>query len=871
MTKKQNFKMTEDSNNAKISNALITIQAGGIVGYWLQKKGSSTTKAIFDGYFEQQLSEYEKAHECDDDAWERDLKKEFVCRFHPFNEKKCMKEYEPLLESITDSDKIKAKNIAKNYLKYARSKRKELYPTNHQANRIIEDSFLDAYRDGGPAYECMSWMRTEYNLPFMGPHWHNSAKTEKERLSGSWTSYHEKFIPEFVAEGYEDFDDEVLSNGRLMIEIEGNLKNCQTQEDKIRYIISLLQPFKDFADAFYPKARIDERKRSINEHEDLIKYWEDMREDAVDERIGRPMCPKGQIDACVKTIEKYKQDIAHWKKVQDDFFWFAQHGLGAGNYRIYPFEVNDEMCNFLGRWWECMIHFARKLASLALFYNINLMDVQERCEVYLLEHFTTTDYVDQIHITSIEHARKLLGEIEEKKPQNKTIMNDSDYIHLKDYQDNDNLDHYLSENHWNFHVNDILYKQLLVFYEGKEVGAFLDVKYNSIAQPIKDYTPLYGKLFNEAYSLCNNILTTPVPDTKVAQLAYQAATWKFRKLKGNINVAPNVIDLIESYHILGMAFAILTFANDRKTAIDRFLIALSVYKNNGLFFCGFTHCFEEYIKIYEALVFFTMKDGTYLRPGYDYKSQDEYLCENLPWYKHFVKEQEKSKQMADNFKPTYIKEQSNENCQQFFGPLTNCTFNMPAAPSSANKKSQATKTNKKVEKKIKIKPKTLKYYSHGNKDVVAKQRQRVFTIQRKWTEWGWIGSDTKADDFDALFEGVPRHCNLDFKKNTTILTVFLRDLLNYENQHKVRIIEKQTRQSATSLVKEQFEKEPSFDETRLTDDDKHKIWVTIYILDIDNPIPTRKGGSIDDYDISDMALLALQEVKSGQLRATKGI
>ena len=43
--------MTEDSNNAKISNALITIQAGGIVGYWLQKKGSSTTKAIFDGYF----------------------------------------------------------------------------------------------------------------------------------------------------------------------------------------------------------------------------------------------------------------------------------------------------------------------------------------------------------------------------------------------------------------------------------------------------------------------------------------------------------------------------------------------------------------------------------------------------------------------------------------------------------------------------------------------------------------------------------------------------------------------------------------------------------------------------------------------------
>ena len=862
--------MTKDSNNAQNSNALITIQTGGIVGYWLQKKGSETTKAIFDGYFEQQLSEYEKAHECDDDAWRRDLKKEFVCHFHPYNEKKCMKEYEPLLERMTESDKTKAKNIVNNYLKYARSKRKELYPINHPANRIIEDTFLDAYRHGGPAYECMSWMRTEYNLPFMGSHWHNSAKTEKERLSGSWMSYHEIIIPEFVAEEYEDFDDGVLSNGQLIIEIEGNLKNCQTQEDKIRYIISLLQPFKDFADAFYPKVQIDERERSIKEHEDLIKHWEDVPEDTVDERTGRPMHPKEQIDACSKTIEKYKQDIAYWKKVQNDFYWFAQHGLGAGDYRDYPQEVNDEMCKYLSGWWRCMIQFARRLSSLVLCYGIKLMDVQERCEVYLLDHFTITDYVDQIHITSIEHARKLLDEIEVKKPRNKTVMNDSDFMHLKDYPDNDNLDYYLSENHWNFHVNDILYKNLLVFYEGKEVGAYLDVKCNSIAQPIKDYTPLYGKLFNEAYRLCNTIITIPVPDTKVAQLAYQAATWKFRKIKGDINVAPDVIDLIESYHILGMAFAILTFANDRKAAIDRFLIALSVYKNNGLFFCGFTHCFEEYIKIYEALVFFTMKDSTYLRPGYDYKRQDKYLCKNLPWYEHFVREQEKSKQMADNFNPTYIKEQNNKNCQQFFGPLTNCTFYMPVAPSSANKKPQATKTNKKVEKRINIKPSTLKYYSHGNKDVVAKQRQRVFTIQRKWTEWGWIGSDTKADDFDALFEGMPRHCNLDFKKNTTVLSVFLRELLNYEDTHREKIITKQTGQSATSLVKEQFGKTANFDGSRLTDDDRFRIWATIFLLDTNNPIPTRRGGGggDDDYDTLEAVL---QAIYSNQLRSTKGI
>lgn len=129
-----------------------------------------------------------------------------------------------------------------NYLKYARSKRKQLYPPNHPANRIIEDTFLDAYRVGGPAYECMSWMRTEYNLPYMWPHWRKDNKTEKELLSGRWKERHDKVIPEYIAEEYEDFDDRVLkyTNGGLMEEIDENFKRCQTQEDRIRYIISLV-------------------------------------------------------------------------------------------------------------------------------------------------------------------------------------------------------------------------------------------------------------------------------------------------------------------------------------------------------------------------------------------------------------------------------------------------------------------------------------------------------------------------------------------------------------------------------------------------------------------------------------------------------
>ncbi len=166
------------------------------------------------------------------------------------------------------------------------------------------------------------------------------------------------------------------------------------------------------------------------------------------------------------------------------------------------------------------------------------------------------------------------------------------------------------------------------------------------------------------------------------------------------------------------------------------------------------------------------------------------------------------------------------------------------------------------------KPMTLKYYKHGNNALLMKQRRRVDLVFRKWNEWGWIDERTSANDFDAFFEGEPRHCNIGFKKNTTVLSIFLRDLLDYENSHKEKIISKQTGQSATSLVKEQFGKTENFDETRLTDDDRFKIKATLYILNTENPIVHRQGGDDNDYDTSDAAF---QAVLSGQLRSTKGI
>lgn len=660
-----------DTTKAPVLTKKTEDQNDGIVDYWLSKKDTVGTKAIFESYYELCLKEYEKAHEFDDDAWKRDLKREFICRYHIPNEKNHTKESEALLTTLPENIQKKARSILANYLKYVRTKRKELYPANHPANRIIEDTFLDAYRMGGPAYECMSWIRTEFDLPYIR-HFHEDDKTEKDRLSDKWKDYHENIIPEYVAEEFEDFDDGVLiySDGGLMDEIHENIKACQTQEDRIRYIITLLQPFKEFADAFYSKARIDQRERSIKEREKSIEYWKGVPENAIDVRTGEPLCPQKQISACIDSIESYKKDIEYWKKVENEFFQIVQRGLDAED---HPLEKKDEMCKYLGGWWRCMLHFARRLAALVLTYGIKLEEIQENCEVYLMWHFTLTDYIDNKNITSIEHVRKLLNKIDSKKQENKLKKDDSDFVHIKDYQDNVSLDYYLSEEHWNFHVNTLLYRNLLVFYEGKEVGAFLDTGENDDTHPIIDYTPLYGRLFNEAYRICYDVMTIKVPDTKIAQLAKQAATWKFKNLKDEnekpLELVPNVIDLIESYHILGMANTILTLANDQTAAVDRFLIALSVYKDNGLYFCGFTHRFEHYNRVYETLIITTMVDGTYLRPGYDNKSRDEYLRRNLPWYGNFAEEYENNNQVSEKTSSMNSSKITLNNCNVTIGNI----------------------------------------------------------------------------------------------------------------------------------------------------------------------------------------------------------
>jgi len=222
-------------------------------------------------------------------------------------------------------------------------------------------------------------------------------------------------------------------------------------------------------------------------------------------------------------------------------------------------------------------------------------------------------------------------------------------------------------------------------------------------------------------------------------------------------------------------------------------------------------------------------------------------------------------QMSEDYKPTYINEQINNNCQQFFGPISNCTFMMPAARPSSKKKSNTAKPKTKADRKPSGKPMTLKYYTHGNNGVLMRQRKRVHQVFKMWNRWGWIDEQTAIEDFDAFFEGVPKHCNITWTgSNTTILTIMLQELL------KQSYFDEQIGCAARSLVEQQFGKTANFDRTRLDNDMEEKINLTLLVLDPQNHDLIFQS-SDDLSEVEDIQDAALIEIFSGKLRSTKGI
>lgn len=164
---------------------------------------------------------------------------------------------------------------------------------------------------------------------------------------------------------------------------------------------------------------------------------------------------------------------------------------------------------------------------------------------------------------------------------------------------------------------------------------------------------------------------------------------------------------------------------------------------------------------------------------------------------------------------------------------------------------------------------TLKYLRYDERNILQLQEQRLKLLYNKWKSpqmendgsWGWLGVEVDSGKFHQLFTGKKTACNLKFAKGDHILMQFFKWLLNYKTKtdynRKELLIEKQTNQSASRLLKEQFGITSSPVTSRLTPEDIKRIKESIYILDYNNPLPLKPGGGDNDYYESDEAIQLL--------------
>lgn len=419
--------VTESSNSTPSSQVnWQPLRSEGIIGYWLRNRYELSIPELFERYYQSQLSAYQQEHGADVDAWDRDFQKEFVCEQHIKAEFWRIKRSLAVVPPSADTTEIE--KLTKNYLRFVCKKKRELYAPIYPSHQQLIEPFLDAYREGGPAWRCMYWLRTEHNLP-LSPLFMGNYPSDKECRTEEEQTEFEKLLPILINEGHDTFNREVLmdNNSLLMEEINGNLKKCLTQQDQVRYLITLLQPFKAYADAFHPEAEKERCLKQIDKMNQEIDQWQAENPDKLDKKTGKWQCPQTLLAQWKNQLNQNKAILSHLETVWRSFNELANHG----RYGVEAEGENLSMCKCLNTWVGVMEQFGCKLAALALTYGIDLNEVQYRCKVFLNPLYKATHCVDNHYISAEEHAQSLFDEIKQQKEEQSQQVHPSNQLVLR--------------------------------------------------------------------------------------------------------------------------------------------------------------------------------------------------------------------------------------------------------------------------------------------------------------------------------------------------------------------------------------------------------------------------------------------------------
>jgi hypothetical protein len=177
-----------------------------------------------------------------------------------------------------------------------------------------------------------------------------------------------------------------------MDEISDNLSECQTMKEKERYINSLIVPFHELSELFYPTLAPKER------HDKLLKvsetsrsFWQQNTERKEAQR---------QLEIIEDSISEEVEQQERLEMISTRFFEIIN-------------KPKDDVEKALRRFCHIKHMFANRLDALCLVNDIDLMRLQKECGTYLITCRDITLLMD--YIGSIELAQKYIDELSKEE------------------------------------------------------------------------------------------------------------------------------------------------------------------------------------------------------------------------------------------------------------------------------------------------------------------------------------------------------------------------------------------------------------------------------------------------------------------------
>lgn len=176
-------------------------------------------------------------------------------------------------------------------------------------------------------------------------------KTEK---LDEWENKYYSAFPAEVAMRTDSFDDiawpiNIVGEYRIAQEISDNLDKCKDDGQRERYIIEILSVFEDWGAIFTPVARLKELQR--------------MRQNGLS----------------IYSEQEIEQEIERVSNLHDDYLDIMR-GAEKGSIRYY-----------LDVWHRAFFNFANMLAAICAVHHINLLELQEKRGIWIIENLSLLD------------------------------------------------------------------------------------------------------------------------------------------------------------------------------------------------------------------------------------------------------------------------------------------------------------------------------------------------------------------------------------------------------------------------------------------------------------------------------------------------